>query len=452
MMGISHSCRAFLHKNGQVMIRVRWNNRKCEVGFSVGCNADLEKWDNENQRVRYNTTHKVGGKVYVAHDINNRISQFLECIEESFTEYGVHSQIPTTKELVNEKLGRIEKEIVVVGSIEREKSFREIFNDFLEVCSIERSWSESVHHKYVQVWNQLNSCDPDISLVILDENKMTELKKCYVKNGYRNRTTVKQFRILKSFLRWIAANGYPVGQGVLNCKVNLTVTKKEVTFLKYKELLHFASFQFPKSKEYLDRARDMFCFMAFTSLRYSDLSALKRVHISNGNIEMYTQKTNDRITVPIIENAQKIIDKYSWYHSKNGTIFPVASNQKLNDYLKEAAELAGLDREIVETYFIGTQRHEEIHKFYETISCHDGRRTFVCCSLALGISPTVVMSCTGHADYESMKPYIEVADETQKMQMEKWNTHQYKSDIIENLDKMNPTQLKELCEHIRSIA
>ena len=33
MMGISHSCRAFLHKNGQVMIRVRWNNRKCEVGF-----------------------------------------------------------------------------------------------------------------------------------------------------------------------------------------------------------------------------------------------------------------------------------------------------------------------------------------------------------------------------------------------------------------------------------
>ena len=452
MMGISHSCRAFLHKNGQVMIRVRWNNRKCEVGFSVGCNADLEKWDNENQRVRYNTTHKVGGKVYVARDINNRISQFLECIEESFTEYGVHSQIPTTKELVNEKLGRIEKEIVVVGSIEREKSFREIFNDFLEVCSIERSWSESVHHKYVQVWNQLNSCDPDISLVILDENKMTELKKCYVKNGYRNRTTVKQFRILKSFLRWIAANGYPVGQGVLNCKVNLTVTKKEVTFLKYKELLHFASFQFPKSKEYLDRARDMFCFMAFTSLRYSDLSALKRAHISNGNIEMYTQKTNDRITVPIIEDAQKIIDKYSWYHSKNGTIFPVASNQKLNDYLKEAAELAGLDREIVETYFIGTQRHEEIHKFYETISCHDGRRTFVCCSLALGISPTVVMSCTGHADYESMKPYIEVADETQKMQMEKWNTHQYKSDIIESLDKMNPTQLKELCEHIRSIA
>ena len=192
-------------------------------------------------------------------------------------EYSLNSQLPTKselKELVNEKLGRIKEEAVQDAPIKQEKSFREIFNEFLEVCSTERSWSESVHHKYVQAWNHLNSCDPNISLATLDKNKMTELKKWYVKNGYRNRTTVKQFRILKSFLRWIDANGYPVEQGVLSYKVNLTVTKKEVTFLKYKELLHFASFQFPKSKEYLDRARDMFCFMAFTSLRYSDLSAL----------------------------------------------------------------------------------------------------------------------------------------------------------------------------------
>lgn len=71
--------------------------------------------------------------------------------------------------------------------------------------------------------------------------------------------------------------------------------------------------------------------------------------------------------------------------------------KSLHDYLKEAAELAGLDREVVETYFIGTERHEEIHKFYETISCHDGRRTFVCCSLALGISP--------HSSYELYRAF-----------------------------------------------
>ena len=62
------------------------------------------------------------------------------------------------------------------------------------------------------------------------------------------------------------------------------------------------------------------------------------------------------------------------------------------------------------------------------------------------------MSCTGHSDYESMKPYIEVADETQKMQMEKWNTHQYKSGIIESMEKMTSEQLKQLFEYVKTIA
>ena len=62
------------------------------------------------------------------------------------------------------------------------------------------------------------------------------------------------------------------------------------------------------------------------------------------------------------------------------------------------------------------------------------------------------MSATGHSDYESMKPYIEVADETQKLEMDKWNTHQYKSGIIEELDKMDSEQLKKLFEYVKDIA
>ncbi len=453
MIEINHSCRVFLHKNNQVMIRVRWNNRKYEVGFSVGCNADPDKWDKENQRARYNTTHKVGGKTVVARDINNRVSQFLECIEESFTEYSLNSQLPTQselKELVNEKLGRIKEEVPVEVEEVQEKTLKNAFFEFMKLRPSENNWGEKTHFKYNQMWDHLNSFDSSVSLEKLNKKKLNELKEWYIANGYHNATINKHFRNLKGILKWADSNGYPVKKEVFTYKTNLPTPPKTVTFLTYKELIHFASFQFPTNKGYLDRARDYFCFMAFTSLRYSDLRALKKANVSGEYIDLYTQKTKDKIRVPIISHARKILEKYK--DNEGAYVFPVPSNQKLNDYIKEAAELAGLDREIVETYFIGTQRHEEIHKFYETISCHDGRRTFVCCSLALGISPTVVMSCTGHADYESMKPYIEVADETQKMQMEKWNTHQYKSDIIERLDKMNPTQLKELCEHIRSIA
>lgn len=453
MIEINHSCRTFLHKNGQVMIRVRWNNRKDEIGFSVGCNADPDKWDNENQRARYNTTHKVGRKIYVARDINNRISQFLECIEESFTEYGLNSQLPTRselKELVNEKLGRIKEEIPVEVEEVQEKTLKNAFFEFMKLRPSENNWGEKTHFKYNQMWDHLNSFDSAISLETLDKKKLNGLKDWYIVNSYHNATINKHFRNLKGILKWADSNGYSVKKEVFTYKTNLPVPPKTVTFLKYKELIHFASFQFPVNKEYLDRARDYFCFMAFTSLRYSDLKALKKANISGEYIDLYTQKTKDKIRIPIISHARKILEKYK--DNEGVYVFSVPSNQKLNDYIKEAAELAGLDREVVETYFIGTQRHEEIHKFYETISCHDGRRTFVCCSLALGINPTTIMAATGHSDYDSMKPYIEVADETQLMQMEKWNTHQYKSDIIEKLDKMNPTQLKELYDYIRNIA
>lgn len=225
---------------------------------------------------------------------------------------------------------------------------------------------------------------------------------------------------------------------------------RTVTYLKYKELMHFFEYEFPKEKEYLSKARDMFCFMAFTSLRYSDLAKLRPSNIIDGYLDFCTEKTDDKLRIALNEHAQKIIDKYAWY--KGDTVFPVPSNQKLNDYLKEAAKLAGLDREITQVYFKGNTRHEDTYKFWEQISCHDARRTFVCCSLALGIPASVVMSATGHSDYESMKPYIEVADETQKMEMDKWNTHQYKSGIIEKLDKMGSEQLKKLFEYVKEIA
>ena len=100
-------------KNGQLMIRVRWNSKKNEVGFSVGYTIDSLKWDSDKQLVKSNTTHKIGGKTIYAREINNAIRSFITCIEEVFAEYDFHSTIPTTtdlKEQVNEKLGRIKNE------------------------------------------------------------------------------------------------------------------------------------------------------------------------------------------------------------------------------------------------------------------------------------------------------------------------------------------------------
>ena len=453
MKNIKYNCRTFLNHRNQVIVRVRWNKKKCEVAFSIGLHGDPLKWDDESQRPVRGSTHIICHERNPSRVINDRINALLKGIEESFTEYAFADTVPSANELrdlVNEKVVFEPKELEDEES-GTDKPLLEIFNEFLTEGAKERDWTSVVHYKYEQIWKQLMGCDPDVSLDTLDKAKMIELKEWYVKNNYRNRTITKQFKVLRSFLRWMKANGYPVQDSAIDYKLHLTVTKKNVTYLTFKELKQFYNHQFAPNHKYLERARDMFCFMAFTSLRYSDLAQLKKAHITSKGIDLYTKKTADHITIPIIKRAQEILDKYADYESEDGSLFPVPSAQKLNDYIKLAAKEAGLDREVVNTYFIGTQRHDDVNKFYDIISCHDARRTFVCCSLAFGIPAPVVMSCTGHKDYESMKPYIEIASDTRRIELDKWNGKEMKIDIMEMMEKFDEAKLKKLYKYAKKL-
>ena len=64
---------------------------------------------------------------------------------------------------------------------------------------------------------------------------------------------------------------------------------------------------------------------------------------------------------------------------------PVITNQKKNEYLKELAELAGINEPIRQTYYKGNERIDEVTPKYALLGTHAGRRTFICNALALGI-------------------------------------------------------------------
>ena len=54
-----------------------------------------------------------------------------------------------------------------------------------------------------------------------------------------------------------------------------------------------------------------------------------------------------------------------------------------------------------------------------TITCyrngtHTGRKTFICFALSNGVPPDVVMKFTGHCDYKSMKPYIDITESAKR--------------------------------------
>ena len=257
--------------------------------------------------------------------------------------------------------------------------------------------------------------------------------------GLEEKTAQKHFSNLKWFLGWAIRKGACNEKAVLSYRPKFKVLAKPVIFLTREELLKLYNYQIPaggtvvkltdhtgaayeKKVEFpgaLEKTRDLFCFCAFTSLRYSDMAALKRTDIFSDRIEITTQKTNDRLTIPLNNQSRAILDKYSGLQDPSGRALPAISNQKMNDYLKDLCELCGFNEPITRTYYRAGQRVEETAPKWALMGTHAGRRTFICNALTIGIPPQVVMKFTGHSDYKAMKPYIDIAgaDAAKAMQL-----------------------------------
>ena len=204
-------------------------------------------------------------------------------------------------------------------------------------------------------------------------------------------------------------------------KPKLKKVPKKVIFLTTEELKQLREFKIPESKQYLDRVRDIFLFCCYSSLRYSDVYNLKRSNIKKEHIEITTVKTGDSLNIDLNNYTRAIIEKYKDVHFQNDKALPVISNQKMNDYIKELGELAGINEQIQETYYKGNERIDTVTPKYALLGTHAGRRTFICFALSLNIPVQIIMKWTGHSDYKAMKPYIDVADNIKANAMNKFN-------------------------------
>lgn len=248
--------------------------------------------------------------------------------------------------------------------------------------------------------------------------------------GLTEKTAAKHYGNLRWFLRWAIRRGDCTEKAVETFRPKFKVIAPPVVFLTRPQLLKLYSFQIPANgteltltdyagSEYkkkvedagaLAKTRDLFCFCAFTSLRYSDMAALKRTDIKDDAITITTQKTNDRLTIPLNNYSRAILDKYKGLHDPRGLALPVISNQKMNDYLKDLCEICGFNEPVTRIFWRGGGRVEETAPKWSLMGTHAGRRTFICNALTIGIPPQVVMKFTGHSDYAAMKPYIAIAE------------------------------------------
>ena len=252
--------------------------------------------------------------------------------------------------------------------------------------------------------------------------------------GLEDNSVLKQYKNLAWFLRWAIRKGYTQVRDVEDYQPVFKTVKKPVIFLTQPELEKLYKLEIPKNgtvlklkdmngKEYektvsesagMARARDLFCFCAFTSLRYSDVVEVRRTDIQNGVLTVTTQKTHDRLPIILHKNAIAILDKYKDQDFPGGKALPYMTNQQMNRCLKDLCELCGFNTPYTITCYRNGVRHDDVFPKYELIGSHAGRKTFICFALSNGIPPDVVMKFTGHCDYKSMKPYIDITESAKK--------------------------------------
>ncbi|MFQ6601847.1 site-specific integrase [Flavobacterium sp. C3NV] len=186
----------------------------------------------------------------------------------------------------------------------------------------------------------------------------------------------------------------------------------------------------------LNVVRDVFVFQCYTGLAYIDAYQLRRVDIKDGidgNLWIMSerQKTNSTTNVPLLPQALKIIEKYKDHPLclQRGTVLPVSSNQKMNEYLKEIAILCG---------------------FPFTLNTHMARRTFgSTVTLNNNVPINVVKEMLGHSSVKQTEAYAITEQATIGREMSLLNKKLNK--VIPKISKSDLAVLSRLEKEIEAI-
>ena len=149
--------------------------------------------------------------------------------------------------------------------------------------------------------------------------------------------------------------------------------------------------------ERVGKVRDIFLFSCYTGLAYADVKKLKRSEISKGIngkdwIFASRQKTDSDFRIPLLPEAAAILKKYEDDPQcvNMDRAFPVMSNQKMNAYLKEIADICGIKKNL--TY------HLARHTFATTVT------------LSNGVPMETVSKMLGHKNLKTTQHYAKIVD------------------------------------------
>lgn len=345
--------------------------------FNTKAYIHLENWDVN--------VGKAVGKSAEAQNVNSLLNEVSASLHRIYHEQQRKSQA-TAETIKNEFLGLNECKVMLLDLFDK-------CNDNIKE-QIGKTKSKATYQKYcvtrrhVAEFMKYKYNISDINMKSIDYTFISDFD-IYLKTicNCGHNTTMKFLEFFKRVVIY-------AGIIVIDPFANYKLTKKPVDrgYLTDEELNKIIKKKFASNR--LEQVKDVFIFACFTGLVYIDVKNLNKDNIRksfDGSIWIMTKrhKTDISVNVPLLKIPSMILEKYKG-KLKKGQILPVLSNQKTNSYLKEIADICGINK---------------------NLTFHLARHTFATTTtLAKGVPIETVSKMLGHTNISTTQIYARITN------------------------------------------
>ena len=324
-------------KDGRVVIMVRITINGIRSQFSSKLLVQPEQWDSKNERVK--------GLVAEARNLNRLLENIGSSLNVHYNKFMSIDGHVTPERLRNIFLGLEEQEQTIILYFDK-------YNDQYKL----KVGTTSTHKTYTrylltrerlvefmkQRYNLSDMPINEMTVSFIDEFYL------YIRNNTEcnHNSSLKFLQRFRTILYFAKNNGLSFNDPFGSFRFRYDKVNRG--YLDQDELDILYTKKFPSAR--LSQVRDIFIFSCYTGLAYVDVFELTEDKIRkafDGHLWIMTkrQKTDVNTNVRLLDIPLAILEKYKG-KQKNGKVLPVISNQKINDYLEEIADICGIGKKI----------------------------------------------------------------------------------------------------------
>ena len=383
--------RAKLLKNGEapICLRITVNGVAAESQIRRSINPDL--W---NQKTETST-----GRDRNSVEINEYVRMLKLKILTVHRELELSGAHFTARLIMNKVYSAEERRTLLAVFRKHNDDIRKLIGIELEPRTVSRYDSCC---KYMEDMIRLVYGKDDVSLAEVNgelvRNYEMHLK---VVRGCQANTVIRYMKCFKKVIHMALASEWMSKDPFVGIRFSAKPVNKDVLTKDELDILIKREFRVKR----LEHVRDVFIFCCFSGLAYIDAHALRSEHIMRDNksdwwIKKRREKTDIEFHVPLLKVPQQILEKYKDDPGcqRTGLLLPITSNQKMNDYLKEIAELCEIKKHLTT---------HTARRTYATTVCHES-----------GVAIENISKMLGHTDTRMTLHYTKISDKTIKRDME----------------------------------